>query len=242
MQIADQDNDGKLSLEEFKPLDVQARHHGEEHFEQGDLNHDGFLDTKELATTLAKKQTWYVILVEGVETCFQRIDSNKDGKLEATEYRKVSRMGGHAEHHHGSADLNKDGFLDLQEFTTHANAKLEPATVKRKKKKDLVTPVMTEDKPAAGKRVRQTSPEYQGTEVYHSLYLPVDWQPSGNYPVIVEYTGNKFPPGKGSGEVKDANLGYGMSGGRQFIWITPKGPSYCPRETDYRVNIKRAVD
>jgi hypothetical protein len=60
--------------------------------------------------------------------------------------------------------------------------------------------------------------------------------------VIVEYTGNKFPLGKGSGEVKDANLGYGMSGGRQFIWITLKGPSYCPRETDYRVNIKRAVD
>lgn len=99
-------------------------------------------------------------------------------------------------------------------------ATVDASEIKKKEKtKDLVTPVMTEDKPAAGKRVHQTAPEYQGTEVYHSLYLPVDWKPGGNYPVIVEYTGNKFPPGKGSGEVKDANLGFGMSGGHRFIWI-----------------------
>ncbi len=84
---------------------------------------------------------------------------------------------------------------------------------------DLVTPTLTDEAPAAGKRVRQVSAEYQGTEVYHSLYLPVEWNPEGKYPVIVEYTGNKFPPGKGSGEVKDANLGYGMSGGVGFIWV-----------------------
>tara|TARA_R110000850_G_scaffold256590_1_gene382532 strand:- start:705 stop:1559 length:855 start_codon:yes stop_codon:yes gene_type:complete len=84
---------------------------------------------------------------------------------------------------------------------------------------DLVTPPMTDEAPVAGKRVRQTAPEYEGTQVYHSLYLPVDWEPGGEYPVIVEYTGNKFPPGKGSGEVKDANLGYGMSGGEGFIWL-----------------------
>ncbi len=85
--------------------------------------------------------------------------------------------------------------------------------------KDLVTPTMTDQSPAAGKRVRQVAAEYAGTAVYHSLYLPVDWIPGGKYPVIVEYTGNRFPPGKGSGEVNDANLGYGMSGGRGFIWV-----------------------
>ncbi len=85
---------------------------------------------------------------------------------------------------------------------------------------DLATPVMrTGEAPAAGLRVRQVAPEYEGTEVYHSLYLPVDWKPGGSYPVIVEYTGNRFPPGKGSGEVRDANLGYGMSGGETFIWV-----------------------
>jgi len=84
---------------------------------------------------------------------------------------------------------------------------------------DLITPVMTNEAPAAGRRVRQVAPEYVGTDVYHALYLPVDWKPGGNYPVIIEYTGNKFPPGRGSGEVKDANLGYGLSGGRGFIWV-----------------------
>ena len=78
--------------------------------------------------------------------------------------------------------------------------------------KDLVTPVMADAEPSAGKRVRQT-------EVYHALYLPEGWEPGGSYPLIVEYTGNKFPPGKGSGEVNDANLGYGMSGGKGFIWV-----------------------
>ena len=73
---------------------------------------------------------------------------------------------------------------------------------------------MTSEKPAAGRRVRQVAPEYKGTDVYHSLYLPVDWEPGGKFPVIVEYTGNKAPFCNSTGEVKDANLGYGMSGGR----------------------------
>ena len=85
--------------------------------------------------------------------------------------------------------------------------------------RDLVTPAMTDELPAAGRRVRQVAREYIGTQVYHSLYLPQGWKAGGRYPVLVEYTGNRFPPGKGSGEVKDANLGYGLSGGKDFIWI-----------------------
>ena len=85
---------------------------------------------------------------------------------------------------------------------------------------DLVTPKMTEGYPAAGKCVRQVSPEYRQSKVYHSLYLPTDWVKGKTFPVLVEYTGNKFPPGKGSGEVKDANLGYGLTGGKGFIWIS----------------------
>ncbi|MGN6552638.1 MAG: hypothetical protein ACTHLW_02750 [Verrucomicrobiota bacterium] len=85
---------------------------------------------------------------------------------------------------------------------------------------DLETPAMTDAPPGPGLRVRQVAPEYNGTEVYHALYLPVDWKPGGNYPVIVEYTGNKFPVGGSTGEVKDANLGYGISGGKGFIWVS----------------------
>ena len=67
--------------------------------------------------------------------------------------------------------------------------------------KDLVTPVMTKDKPAPGKRVRQVAPEYKGTKVYHTLYLPTDWQKAKHCPVLVEYTGNKFPACGSTGEV-----------------------------------------
>ena len=85
---------------------------------------------------------------------------------------------------------------------------------------DLVTPEMTRQNPATGRRVRQVAIEYEGTEVYHALYLPVDWKPGGKYPVIVEYTGNEFAACGSTGKVKDANLGYGVSGGKGFIWVS----------------------
>lgn len=91
----------------------------------------------------------------------------------------------------------------LMVLGVNANDKLPP--------KDLVTPEMTDDEPAAGRRVRQVAPEYKDTEVYHALYLPTDWMPDGKYSVIVEYTGNKFAECGSTGEVKDANLGYGLS-------------------------------
>jgi hypothetical protein len=85
---------------------------------------------------------------------------------------------------------------------------------------DLITPAMTNDAPGPGKRVRQVAPEYEQTDVYHALYLPVDWEPAGTYPVLVEYTGNQWTAGGSTGHVKDANLGFGLSGGRGFIWVS----------------------
>ena len=83
---------------------------------------------------------------------------------------------------------------------------------------DLKTPVMTNEKPMAGKRVKQVNKDYTGTEVYHALYLPVDWKPGKKYPVIVEYAGNKW--GMTSlGTVEGSSLGYGISGGKGVIWI-----------------------
>ncbi len=83
----------------------------------------------------------------------------------------------------------------------------------------LVTPAMMTNSPAAGRRVRQTTPEYAGTDVHHSLYLPTDWKPAGKYPVLVEYTGNQWPASGSSGKVADANLGYGLTAGQGFIWV-----------------------
>jgi hypothetical protein len=82
---------------------------------------------------------------------------------------------------------------------------------------------MTRESPAAGKRVRATLPAFRTTDVHHSLYLPPDWQPGARYPVIVEYAGNGDYRSKYgdvcTGRVEDCSLGYGMSGGRGFIWI-----------------------
>ena len=69
------------------------------------------------------------------------------------------------------------------------------------KQNDLTTPEMTTGKPAAGKRVRCTTPEYQDTEVHHALYLPTNWKPNSTYPVIVEYTGNRAPKYNSTGKV-----------------------------------------
>ena len=85
---------------------------------------------------------------------------------------------------------------------------------------DLTSPVTTDEKSAAGKRVRQTAPEYQGTKVHHVLYLPTDWNPGKKYPVIVEYAGNKWLACNSTGKAEDVNLGYGMSGGKNFIWVS----------------------
>lgn len=95
-----------------------------------------------------------------------------------------------------------------------------PAFANSKRAKDLITPAMTDGMPAPGKRVRQVATEYNDTQVYHSLYLPLDWKQNKTYPVLVEYTGNKSPACGSSGEVNGANLGYGLSGGKGFIWVS----------------------
>ncbi len=88
---------------------------------------------------------------------------------------------------------------------------------------DLVTPRMIVSEAAPGKRVKQTVTSYEKTDVYHALYLPTDWQSGKKYPVICEYAGNGNYTNKfgdySAGTVEGSNLGYGISGGKGFIWI-----------------------
>lgn len=88
---------------------------------------------------------------------------------------------------------------------------------------DLSPPPMIEGEAGPGVRVRQTASEYEGTEVYHALYLPTDWREGERYPVIVEYAGNgPYRNDHGdvcTGKVEDCSLGYGISGGEGFIWV-----------------------
>ncbi len=124
MTAADKNRDGRLSVAEFKTLDAQALHHGQEHFGQGDTNQDGFIDSDELPGSL-RKQTWFAILSEGTEACFKRLDSNQDAKLDVKEFRLVSKMGAHTEQHFKGADSDKDGFLGIAELGGLAERKLK---------------------------------------------------------------------------------------------------------------------
>lgn len=88
---------------------------------------------------------------------------------------------------------------------------------------DLTVPPLTDEAPGAGRRVRQKGAGYEATDVYHTLYLPTDWQAGRSYPVIVEYPGNgPYRNALGdvsSGLVDDCLLGYGASGGRGCLWV-----------------------
>jgi hypothetical protein len=87
-----------------------------------------------------------------------------------------------------------------------------------------LVPRMTADSPAPGRRVRRTLPRYDGTDVYHALYLPRDFREGAPHPVIVEYAGNGpyRAPGREaiSGRVEDTCLGYGIGAGDRFIWLS----------------------
>lgn len=90
-------------------------------------------------------------------------------------------------------------------------------------RQDLHTPAVTDDAPAAGKRVRIQLPMFADKPLYHALYLPTDWKPGEKYPVIFEYPGNgPYRNARGdvnSGKLEDCDLGFGVSGGKGFIWV-----------------------
>ena len=87
---------------------------------------------------------------------------------------------------------------------------------------DLTIPKLETGQPDAGKRVKQTIPGYEQTRVYHVTYLPTDWVKGKRYPVLIEYAGNNYRGAYGdisTGRPEGSNMGYGISGGRGFIWV-----------------------
>ena len=79
---------------------------------------------------------------------------------------------------------------------------------------DVEVPALSDGPPAAGKRVKQG---------LHVLYLPTDWKAGVQMPVIVELAGNGgFTSKQGdisTGLPEGSNLGFGLSGGKGFIWL-----------------------
>ena len=88
---------------------------------------------------------------------------------------------------------------------------------------NLFVPELSNSKPEAGKRVKVQLPKYKGTNLYHILYLPKNWQAGKTYPMIVEYAGNGPYKNKygdiSTGEVDGSVLGYGISEGKDYIWL-----------------------
>jgi hypothetical protein len=65
----------------------------------------------------------------------------------------------------------------------------------------------------------------------HAVYLPVDWQAGKKHPVIFEYLGNTV------GVQSLKGIGYGLSGGKDFIWvILPIVSGYPSTQPDVTVN------
>ena len=89
---------------------------------------------------------------------------------------------------------------------------------------DISVPLVTDEPPAAGKRVHQKNRGLEDWDLSHVLYLPTDWLPGGVYPVIAEYPGNggyKNKLGDESlGRPEDCKLGYGATGGIGAIWVS----------------------
>ena len=101
---------------------------------------------------------------------------------------------------------------------------------------DLVVPEAIDAEPSAGRRVKIQLPEFAGSPLFHSLYLPPAWDVGKRWPVIVEYPGNggfsNTLGDRSTGRVEDCKLGFGLSGGRGFIWIClpfvdPKSKSHA---------------
>jgi hypothetical protein len=88
---------------------------------------------------------------------------------------------------------------------------------------DLVVPAARVVAPAAGERSVQVTAGWEGTAVHHTLWLPTDWMPGKKFPVLVEYAGNggyrNAYGDESGGTVEGSRLGYGISGGRGFIWL-----------------------
>lgn len=106
---------------------------------------------------------------------------------------------------------------------TDAVRSAEPDNNLHSLKSDLAIPAITDGPPAAGRRVKLTDPDHVGGKLFHVLYLPPEWQAGRKYPVIAEFPGNGGYENKlgdkCTGQVEDCKLGYGISGGKGFIWV-----------------------
>ncbi len=90
---------------------------------------------------------------------------------------------------------------------------------------DLSVPDLSTGRPLPGKRFKEALPAWKDTEVYHVLFLPENWEQDGErLPVLVEWGGNGGYENEFgdtcNGRPEGCKLGYGLSAGRDFIWLS----------------------
>ena len=90
---ADNNSDGKIDINEFKELEELLRGKESPHninpdlvkvFEQFDTDHDGLISKEEVRSTL--RAIGKEISDPDLDSCFNESDSNKDGKIDITEF------------------------------------------------------------------------------------------------------------------------------------------------------------
>ena len=87
-------------------------------------------------------------------------------------------------------------------------------------------PEISHGVPAPGKRFLLQLEESKGADdLYHLLYLPIDWRPDASWPLVVEYPGNGGYANElgdtSDGTMEGCMMGYGLSEGRGFLWLCP---------------------
>ena len=134
----DKNQDGKISLEEFK-AGFPGLANAEEKFKSLDKNGDGFLSMDEYKAGYPDpippkkpgknggKQAQPKV---DPAKLFAKLDTNHDGKLSLDEFKAWNRKDSHAEKKFKSADKDGDGFLSLDEFKKMLAAKPAPKKAK----------------------------------------------------------------------------------------------------------------
>lgn len=85
----------------------------------------------------------------------------------------------------------------------------------------LLVPDVIDEPAAAGRRTWRQLPAWSVTAVRHVLTLPARWQAGGHYPIIVEYTGNRFFHKfcYSTGRAADGHLAYGLAAGGDYVTL-----------------------
>lgn len=112
---------------------------------------------------------------------------------------------------HGAKPLS----VEVGEIHAVGEGVARPAAMTRRYR----VPAVERGEPAPGRRVERALPGWSETQVRHVLTLPREWQPGGRYPVLVEFTGNRFYHKfcYSTGRAADGKLAAGLARGEKFI-------------------------